>query len=1296
MPPFNPFLRAFFRSALPSQCQPISSHVLLVPTTEILLFSKDTETNLAYSESCLNEEFLSSHVLHVDHPALGASGREASYAAGNAREIKAKPKQYVTINGKIVVIRDNIVYSNRGYRTLNQAQLLHDVLYYPDALDGQQWLVYYISRPLVGTFQPIPIIPAVISDEPSRERRKLLAEASGESAKASEPPPVPRKKEIKNFGDLLMQFPMISRQMQGGLERLIREFVAAHDTAVSKRSSRRSSISSQRSGPSISESVSSLRSSLSGSSTIHPTAVELETDEESMRTGLETAVTGAIDLFQSVDKVQLSMLGTNTELTGPVVERMLERYVMEQVHNQTVFPRICSIRSQEDADLESRLRKMSDVDIAQVGIPIDDGMAGKRKLAARLEKGIGVFKKMGASSSPQEMLEVLLATQKAITSADEQTEAGEEGEENAPTNLTIDADLLVSMLLVVVIRSGIRHLHAKMVYMRYFIFIDEVETGEQGYALATLEAVLMHLSLDSRALRRASKKNRALWQAARSGDIQALKTMLMVPTLSMSDAPLSHSPIEEDDESSDANDVPMDTSDREEDVPGPEEEEADASHDVQHGEFAAVNGSLEHVFPFKKPPTPPPEQTMAKPAKAKKHVSMAPRSQSQSSNYSTRSHSRTQSIDSVTSLGPGGDVSVPKIAQTQDADGNSVLMMSVEAGKADSLRFLLSIPAHFRLEFVLDDINNERVTLLSAAVQSDNRAVTDALISYLEANATPQQLRRYFAMQDSKGRCVAHYLFTQPHLITRFGKKLPWKLKDKNGQSPLFALCRSYDHEQYRSMVESALILATEAQDDGEPLHLDDHVDLKGNTLLHIVNEPTITAKLLHQSDSDVNAANDKRFTPLMVGSKYGRVDLVRALFGDPRADITLRDLRGLSAMELAKDDDVRNRIDDLVLLSAPAGKDGRTTTIVRSFFMEDSTVRLVLKSCVRNSDGSITVTTCRRSVADFQNLVRWLCIECPASWLPSDFGLASPFLIPSRPSRAILRDTQLRLDAVFRTMLTHATFATHELVWEFFLVPELDADMLYDRSRRKAEARVDNSRDDYEPVTDVQEVESFVAYSRDQVRGVALVTKKLLRSVNRQRMRQSDLAESAALSASALTTVKFLPPTHLTAFERYTRTLSVSDGAPLNALYYTFRCTLTSAQALQSALNRPAYLIGSMAQAERAISRSQSGLVRANRWTPNIALFDDTKRAAAADALEKEVKARRELESLGCELRYTMVTVASELAGWQEQRAQEGRTGLKQFARAMVVREKARLEGMKRALREARKGGFTVRPASD
>ena len=535
----------------------------------------------------------------------------------------------------------------------------------------------------------------------------------------------------------------------------------------------------------------------------------------------------------------------------------------------------------------------------------------------------------------------------------------------------------------------------------------------------------------------------------------------------------------------------------------------------------SLGSDLTHVFPFQSQQledgelSPPPP-----PLRIKKKVAMDTRSMSSSSEYSFRSRAT-----SVGTMGSAleGDISVERLSQTHDAFGQSIPMLAVQNERPEVLRYLLSLPQYYSLENILADINNEDTTLLSAAVQLGHAELVDILLDFVLASATGDQIARYFTQQDIWGRSFAHYLFNSPFLIERVGDLVPWRQRDKNGQTPLFALCRSYDHGDYYGMVAAGLEAATAAQRDGQQLHLDDHVDGKGNTLLHIVNDPRLALRLLQYCDVDVNATNEKRFTALMVASKYGRTDMVRSLYVDPRVDVAARELRGLTAVELAKDDDVRNRIDDLALFSMPptvgpgpssAVAEARITGVVRAFFVEDATVRLVLKSAVPepepeglpNGDGaalpnvqhrSYTVTTSRRSLTDLERLAANLALENPASWIPAAASPRSAFQIPSRPSRAVLREAQTRADWFLRVMLAHPTFAAHEMLWEFFLVPDLQLDTMEQRSRLKAAARAESVRDEMEPLTDVRVVEQFVDHARENIRGVSYSTKSVARRVN-------------------------------------------------------------------------------------------------------------------------------------------------------------------------------------------------------
>ena len=124
----------------------------------------------------------------------------------------------------------------------------------------------------------------------------------------------------------------------------------------------------------------------------------------------------------------------------------------------------------------------------------------------------------------------------------------------------------------------------------------------------------------------------------------------------------------------------------------------------------------------------------------------------------------------------------------------------------------------------------------------------------------------------------------------------------------------------------------------------------------------------------------------------------------------------------------------------------------------------------------------------------------------------------------------------------------------------------------------------------------------------------------------------------------------------------------------------LSTILAILSSLSRPQSLISSLVSIQKAVDRHDSSLRRSDRWP--LGLLDETRKGIHADAQEKAEKSREELRTVGCELTYTQQTVAGELAGWQELHAKLGRRAIRALAQKMVVREKDRLECMKRAVR--------------
>ena len=83
---------------------------MLVPATEVLLYSKDNESNALYVDLVSSEDFLASHVLRIPG---------AITLGNNIRDNRGKAKQFNTINGRNVMIKESIVYSNKGTRVVD-------------------------------------------------------------------------------------------------------------------------------------------------------------------------------------------------------------------------------------------------------------------------------------------------------------------------------------------------------------------------------------------------------------------------------------------------------------------------------------------------------------------------------------------------------------------------------------------------------------------------------------------------------------------------------------------------------------------------------------------------------------------------------------------------------------------------------------------------------------------------------------------------------------------------------------------------------------------------------------------------------------------------------------------------------------------------------------------------------------------------------------------------------------------------------------------------------------------------
>ena len=253
-----------------------------------------------------------------------------------------------------------------------------------------------------------------------------------------------------------------------------------------------------------------------------------------------------------------------------------------------------------------------------------------------------------------------------------------------------------------------------------------------------------------------------------------------------------------------------------------------------------------------------------------------------------------------------------QIVRSRDSNGSSCLMIAIQNKNVEGLRSLLQLNDVFTMEFIVNDKTNNKTTLLMAATEAEKSDLISLILDKLYQLPETEQVS-YFSNSDCFQRTVGHYFFHAPWLIEKMGHLISWTQKDHNGQSPLFALCRCYDHPNYVSLLESAVKAWSSSEKGGDP-NIMDHVDSKGNSLLHIIKDNSALEKVL-EYQADVNWPNERGFTPLMIYSKYSRMNAALLISQQPLVDLERCDPRGLTALDLGKESHVVSLLDGKLLL---------------------------------------------------------------------------------------------------------------------------------------------------------------------------------------------------------------------------------------------------------------------------------------------------------------------------------------------------------------------------------------------
>lgn len=235
----------------------------------------------------------------------------------------------------------------------------------------------------------------------------------------------------------------------------------------------------------------------------------------------------------------------------------------------------------------------------------------------------------------------------------------------------------------------------------------------------------------------------------------------------------------------------------------------------------------------------------------------------------------------------GSEIPHNHFLKARNIHGEGALMLAIRSHNHDAFFSLLNQNTGW---FSIDDILFDRNTttlqnLLMVSLIEETHDITEILIDLLHTCTKEEQLA-YFNSTDVNGRTVGHYLFHDYKLISEIGHLIDWNIKDVNSYTPIFNICRCYDHNDYYLLLKTAFSAIPPNE-----FHFDNHTDKYGNSILHILLKGIEQTGILDASKNiNLNCTNTKNFTPLMVYVKYGRLENLVLLLADMRLEFLFED----------------------------------------------------------------------------------------------------------------------------------------------------------------------------------------------------------------------------------------------------------------------------------------------------------------------------------------------------------------------------------------------------------------------
>ncbi|KAI8620863.1 hypothetical protein BC830DRAFT_1225091 [Chytriomyces sp. MP71] len=232
----------------------------------------------------------------------------------------------------------------------------------------------------------------------------------------------------------------------------------------------------------------------------------LDVVKEEMKRTLDAC----FDILDKIDRKLLTRILDEEDISLEALYQLLETYVMEKTYEFTYFLISKTLRAQ-DTHLSNCIGQITHLDLAQLQLSSRFGVS--------LQRAVTQFQNLATLRTPMEKVKCLLSAVRMLN-----PDMARRG--TSPTrgsgDLTVSSDVLIPLLVLIVVRSKIQNLPSSLHYMLNFSFEHDVQGGEYGYALATLEAVISFITENASTLALISSKNAELWEAVKNSDFMVL------------------------------------------------------------------------------------------------------------------------------------------------------------------------------------------------------------------------------------------------------------------------------------------------------------------------------------------------------------------------------------------------------------------------------------------------------------------------------------------------------------------------------------------------------------------------------------------------------------------------------------------------------------------------------------------------------------------------------------------------------------------------------------------------------